>query len=73
MYFAASLYSSLETFDESQERAIDGFPSTSPSIAAATVPEYITSVPKFGPLFIPLKTKSISISFKIVKRRQTVI
>ena len=65
VYFAASLYSLFVTFDASQERAIDGLPSISPSIAAATVPEYITSVPKLGPLFIPLKTKSISTSFKI--------
>ena len=65
VYCAASLYSSVVTLDESQESAIDGFPSIRPSIAAATVPEYITSVPKLGPLFIPLKTKSISISLNI--------
>ena len=42
--------------------AIDGLFNIKPSNAADTVPEYITSVPKLEPLFIPLKTKSIFIS-----------
>src|SRR5215471_11944712 len=40
------------------EIAIDGTPSASPSIAAATVPEYSTSSPMFWPWFTPLSTKS---------------
>ena len=40
------------------EIAIAGTPSMTPSVAAATVPEYSTSSPMLCPWFTPLSTKS---------------
>jgi len=37
----------------------EGISIKTPSIAAATVPEYITSSPMFGPWFIPEKHNRI--------------
>ena len=39
-------------------------PSITPSIAAETVPEYNTSVPKLGPWLMPDSTKSGGLSSK---------
>ncbi len=38
------------------ETAIDGMPSSVPSMAADTVPEYVTSSPRLAPLLIPETT-----------------
>ena len=40
------------------EIAIDGTPESRPSIAAATVPEYVMSSPMFEPRFIPETSRS---------------
>ena len=40
------------------DNAIEGTPDRAASIAADTVPEYMTSVPRLGPLLIPDRTMS---------------
>lgn len=42
------------------ERATDRIPFTEPSRAPPTVPEYVESQPRFGPLLMPLRTRSQS-------------
>ena len=44
--------------DDASDTAIACTPRSAPSIAAATVPEYVTSLPRFGPWFTPEMTMS---------------
>src|SRR3954447_18860056 len=48
------------------ETAIDGTPSSAPSIAPDTVPEYVTSSPILRPLLMPETTRSGSDLYNLV-------
>ncbi len=53
------------------DTAMDGMPRSVASIAAAIVPEYVTSSPMFGPRFIPATTRSGCFGRSSLRARRT--